>query len=323
MRAGLSLDLDNQWSYLKTHGDASWQSYPSYLSVVVPRALHALDRIGARITFFVVGQDAVFESNREQLASIAGNGHEIGNHSFYHEPWMHRRSAAEIDEELARAEAEITAATGRRPRGFRGPGFVRSESIVSTLVRRGYRYDASSLPTFIGPLARAYYFKSTRLSDAERAEREDLFGSFSDGFAANRPYGLTAGGGTICEIPVTTMPLFRLPIHISYVLYIATVSPALALAYFRTALFLCKITRTQPSILLHPLDFITGRECPELGFFPAMDLEWPVKERIVAEALQSLMQFDIVPLEEIACAQLREASEDTHPETLDASRESP
>ena len=29
--ASLSLDLDNQWSYMKTHGDPGWESLPSYL----------------------------------------------------------------------------------------------------------------------------------------------------------------------------------------------------------------------------------------------------------------------------------------------------
>jgi len=33
----LSLDLDNKWSYLRTHGVDSWQTYPSYLDTVAPR----------------------------------------------------------------------------------------------------------------------------------------------------------------------------------------------------------------------------------------------------------------------------------------------
>ena len=32
--ASLSLDLDNKWSYLKTHGDAGWDSFPDRKSVV-------------------------------------------------------------------------------------------------------------------------------------------------------------------------------------------------------------------------------------------------------------------------------------------------
>ena len=87
--ASLSLDLDNQWSYMKTHGDAGWESFPSYLDVVVPRALEFLKAKGLSITFFIVGQDAALDKNRESLRSIAAAGHEIGNHSFNHEPWLH------------------------------------------------------------------------------------------------------------------------------------------------------------------------------------------------------------------------------------------
>ena len=53
----LSLDLDNQWSYMKTHGEAGWDSFLSYLDVVVPRFLEILDEFGWKITVFVVGQD--------------------------------------------------------------------------------------------------------------------------------------------------------------------------------------------------------------------------------------------------------------------------
>ena len=35
--ASISLDLDDLWSYLKTHGDQSWPERPSYLDRFVPR----------------------------------------------------------------------------------------------------------------------------------------------------------------------------------------------------------------------------------------------------------------------------------------------
>ena len=82
--ASLSLDLDNQWSYMKTHGDAAWQSHPSYFDVAVPRILEFLASRKLTITFFIVGQDAALEKNREWIAAIARAGHEIGNHSFLH-----------------------------------------------------------------------------------------------------------------------------------------------------------------------------------------------------------------------------------------------
>ena len=59
--ASLSLDLDNQWTYMRTHGDAGWESYPSYLDLVVPRVLRALAERDLKITFFIVGRDAAIE----------------------------------------------------------------------------------------------------------------------------------------------------------------------------------------------------------------------------------------------------------------------
>jgi hypothetical protein len=299
MKAALSLDLDNKWSYMKTHGDPAWQSFPSYINVLVPRVLDILDKLNLRITFFIVGQDAALPCHADVLSEIARRGHEIGSHSHYHEPWMHRRNAQAIDEELGLAEESIERATGQRPRGFRGPGFTRSTSILEALERRGYSYDASSLPTFIGPLARAYYFRSVKLDEDQKKERGDLFGSFSDGFEPNHQHTIALSNGSITEVPVTTLPILRFPIHISYVLYIATVSPAAALAYFRSAMLLCRLTRTEPSILLHPLDFLSGSECEELAFFPAMQLDPGIKRRVVLDSIRSLAgNFDVLPLKE-------------------------
>src|SRR5256885_5897823 len=94
--ASLSLDLDNKWSYLKTHGDRGWEEFPSYLDAVVPRFLDVLSKLDLRITVFVVGQDAALIKNRAALASIATAGHEIANHSFHHEPWLHLYSPDEL-----------------------------------------------------------------------------------------------------------------------------------------------------------------------------------------------------------------------------------
>ena len=102
--ASLSLDLDNQWSYMKTHGDAGWQEFPSYLDLLMPRTLGFLRDHGLTITFFVVGQDAALDQNREALQSIAEAGHEIGNHSFRHEPWLHLYSPQELDREFTEAD---------------------------------------------------------------------------------------------------------------------------------------------------------------------------------------------------------------------------
>jgi hypothetical protein len=301
--ASLSLDLDNEWSYLKTHGDPAWQSLPSYLDVVVPRALELLARRRLRITFFVVGQDAALDRNREALGRLAAAGHEIGNHSQHHEPWLHLYSEPELEAELAQAEEAIEAATGRRPDAFRGPGYSLSETTLRVLLRRGYRYDASTLPTFLGPLARAYYFMTSRLDREERAKRAKLFGSLRDGLRPLRPYRWQLAEGTMLEIPVTTFPGLRVPIHLSYVLYLSVFSPVLARAYFESALRTCRAVGVEPSILLHPLDFLGAEDVDSLRFFPAMQLPLGQKlERVehCFERMQAL--FDVRSLGEHARA---------------------
>jgi peptidoglycan-N-acetylglucosamine deacetylase len=299
--ASLSLDLDNLWSYLKIHGDPGWESFPSYLNVAVPRILAFLAERELRITFFIVGQDAAREENREALASIAAAGHEIGNHSFRHESWLHLYSEAELEEELARAEEAITKATGARPAGFRGPGFSLSPATLAVLSRRGYRYDASTLPTFLGPLARAYYFRTAGLTEDQRRQRNALFGTFGEGFRPIRPYWWRVGEERLLEIPVTTLPFLRTPIHLSYVLYLDLVSPALGRLYFNTALRLCRLTGAQPSILLHPLDFLGYDDTDALAFFPAMRRPGAWKIARVSEHLAVLgRQFEVLPLGEYA-----------------------
>ena len=271
--AGLSLDLDNRWSYMKTHGDPGWEAFPSYLDLLVPRVLGILDEFGLKITFFIVGQDAALEKNRNALRSIAAAGHEVGNHSFHHEQWLHEYSRRDLEDEIASAEEHIERATGQRPVGFRGPGFSLSLPMLEVLAQRGYLYDASTFPTFIGPLARAYYFMGARLTGAERRRRAALFGGFADVRRPVAPYRWALASGTLLEIPVTTVPFLRLPFHLSYILYLASFSTTLAFAYLRTALFLCRATSTPPSFLLHPLDFLGCDDGVGLEFFPAMRLE--------------------------------------------------
>ncbi len=131
--ASLSLDTDNKWSYLKTHGDPGWESFPSYLDVLVPRVLDFLAQRKLQITFFVVGQDAALEKNHDALSAIAAEGHEIGNHSFSHEPWMHLYDREKIEDEIRKAEEHIERVTGQRPVGFRGPGYSFSDATLAVL----------------------------------------------------------------------------------------------------------------------------------------------------------------------------------------------
>jgi hypothetical protein len=283
---------------------------------VIPRVLDFLEKRGLKITFFVVGQDAALEKNHAAIRSIADAGHEIGNHSFNHEPWLHLYTEQQIEWELSETDGHIERVTGQRPFGFRGPGYSLSLSVLRVLTRRGYKYDASTLPTFLGPLARAYYFMTTKLSPEEKKNRKLLFGQLRDGLRPLRPYRwqvdeLDEG---LIEIPVTTMPLFRIPFHVSYILYIYRFSPVLARTYFRMAMMLCRLTNTHPSLLLHPLDFLGGDDVKELSFFPAMNLQAEEKIKLVSDILSIYSSyFTIVPMGRHA----RAISQEGHVQTVE------
>ncbi len=288
--ASLSLDLDNLWAYQKIHGDAGWESFPTYVPTLAPILVERLRRHGLTLTIFVVGQDAARDENRAALRALADEGHEIGNHSFSHEPWFHEYARPEVEREIGAAEEAIAAATGKRPRGFRGPGFSLSRDTLHVLAARGYLYDASTFPTFLGPIARAYYFwKSRDMPAAEKAKRKKLYGTLGEGLRPIKPY-LWRGDGLV-EIPVTTMPIARVPMHMSYVLYLALRSVGVAMAYLRTALALCRARGVQPSFLLHPLDFLGGDLVRGLDFFPGMTASTEFKLALFDRIVEAISAF--------------------------------
>ena len=294
--ASISLDLDNQWTYMKIHGDEGWDKYPTYLHIFVPHVLDVLDELNLKITFFIVGKDTESEENNRYLRMITERGHEVGNHSYHHESWLQTYSYEKIEKEIREAEEAIEKVTGQRTTGFRGPGFSWSKDLLKVLESRGYKFDASTLPTYLGPLARMYYFKKSDLSKEEKKVRKELFGKFSEGFRKLKPYKWDLENGkSITEIPVTTMPVFKLPFHLSYLIYLGNTSMLLMKIYLNTAIRMCKITKTPISFLLHPLDLIGGDQISELAFFPGMNVSSHNKVKVFKNVIGLLQKhYEVV-----------------------------
>lgn len=295
--ASISLDLDDLWTYMKSHGDPGWESRPSYLETFCPIIVEELRRLDTSITFFIVGFDAARPENRSYFRSLADAGHEMGNHSFEHDPWLHVHSEEHLEADIVRAHAAVKDSTGLDPVGFRGPGFTWSPTLLRVLSRH-YPFDASTLPTYLGPVARAYYLWKSDLSAEEKRTRKKLFGGFRDGFRSVKPYFWRLDDGAqLLEIPVTTIPLFKTPFHMSYLLYLSRYSETLMDVYLEIALRLCRLTGTEPSFLLHPLDVLGAEDVPELSFFPGMDLPRSRKLEIFRKVLTRMKRdFDLVPM---------------------------
>lgn len=276
---------------MKIHGNKGWETYPSYFDIFIPHVLNLLKELNINITFFVVGQDAAIEENRDLLKEISRNGHEIGNHSFNHESWLHLYKREQIEVEISKAEDVIYQTTGQITRGFRGPGFSWNPELLVILKQRDYLFDASTLPTYIGPLARMYYFMTANLSEEEKKDRSELFGSFRDGFRPVKSYFWELNSNEkFLEIPVTTIPGFKTPFHLSYLLYLSRFSMVLMKFYLNFAIMFCKISNTQPSFLLHPLDLIGGDQITELAFFPGMDIKSEKKVEVFNLVIKTLIK---------------------------------
>ena len=297
-KASVSLDLDDLWTYMKIHGDAGWEKFPSYLDLFIPQVVDVLDKLNLKITFFVVGQDAAFDKNRDLLRMLTKRGHEVANHSFHHEPWLCRYTKAQLRKEISDAGEQIFRVTGQEPVGFRGPGFSWSPSLLEVLAENKYLYDASTFPTYLGPLARQYYFWASNFSDEEKNQRKGLYGGINEGMRSLKPYcWKLASGATLLEIPVTTVPIVKVPFHLSYLLYLSRFSLALSASYLKVAIGMCRITRTEPSFILHPLDLLSGNQFPELAFFPGMDVCAERKAELFEKTLQTLSKhFELVTM---------------------------
>jgi hypothetical protein len=297
--ASLSLDLDDLWVYLRARAQSEWRDFPSYLGRFVPLIVDFLETRGLTATVFVVGRDAALERNAESLGRLVEAGHEIGNHSFSHDPGMRRYDEPKAEEEIASAEREIERVTGRRPAGFRGPGFATSPAIARVLLRRSYQYESSALPSVLGPLARFYFFRGASLSPRERKERADLFGARGAGWGTIKPFERREGGRSLLSVPIATVPILRLPFHFFYLLWLARFSESLAMGYLRFALGLCRLRGVEPVLLMHPLDFLGGEDAPKLVSFPGMDLSGERKRFLVARLLDCVeKRFEVVCLAE-------------------------
>jgi len=293
--ASVSLDADNLWSYKRTHGDPDWVDRPSYLPALQRRMTKFFDAHGIRPSVMVVGADAAAPDGPDFVTAMVEYGCEVGNHSFEHEPWLHLYSPQQLRDEIRRTEDAIMAAGAPKPRGFRAPGFSMSPDLMRALHELDYDYDASVLATWIGPVARLYYLRSnTDLTREERAQRKALFGAASDAALPNRPFTWKGTSDTgplaLTEIPVTVFPFARVPMHASYVIFLSGYSLALAKAYVRASMLACRLTGTEPSLLLHPLDLLDARDAPGLEFFPGMRMDYGRKRAVLDFVLDQLQR---------------------------------
>jgi polysaccharide deacetylase family protein (PEP-CTERM system associated) len=123
-----------------------WAGFESRVEAATDRILELLARHGAHGTFFTLGW--VAERHPALVRRIAGAGHEVASHG-----WWHRRvttlAPAAFLEDLQASKAVLEDASGQRVLGFRAPSFSIRPGMdwaFDALLEAGYEYDSSLFP---------------------------------------------------------------------------------------------------------------------------------------------------------------------------------
>jgi peptidoglycan/xylan/chitin deacetylase (PgdA/CDA1 family) len=140
----LSFDVDNE-SYLLAAGQTS----PTTLSAAdfgaqtgLGRILAILDRHNVPATFFIPAVSALLHP--EMIPAILKPGrHEIGVHGWIHESPPAINNEAEEGRLLTQAIDYLTKASGKRPVGYRAPGWAFSQYTLGLIRKAGFLYDSS------------------------------------------------------------------------------------------------------------------------------------------------------------------------------------
>ena len=174
----LSLDFED-WNQLvcRRVGHRDWDRRGSALARQTTTLLGALEEIGARATFFVLGITA--RTYPELVSELVERGHEIASHGFEHRR-VYDGTAEDLRADLERSIELLGEITGRRPRGYRAPAFsinLTTPWVYDVLADLGFAYDSSQ-------------YDSPRIPQRIRPLRPS-------------PFAIElASGRTLCELPV-------------------------------------------------------------------------------------------------------------------------
>lgn len=299
----LQVDVDDLWVYYESIGRPFPVEAPALaFTDGVPRWLDLFDRFSVRATFFICGRDLPAQSALVQ--EMVRRGHEVANHSAGHRNGYARLSGRELRADIAEAGDRIAQAAGQLPVGFKAPGFSFNPALPPILAELGYLYDSSLLPSFYAPVLRL-------LQGALSGGRVDPthYGRAAFGFAPLRPFrisglqitnmvrtGSKASGQSIWEVPVTTAPLLRVPIHSTFVL-------STGRWLFDLGLALARLRQVPVNYLLHGADPVNVVPDPALASYRFLTQPWARKKPLFEHMLTQLSRYyRLVPTRELVAA---------------------
>lgn len=212
MLLAVSVDLDEIHHYYAIHGLDGASAARAVYERAVPRLADWAEQRGILLTWFVVGQDLERPANAEAMRRLTGRGHELGCHSYSHFYDLTRRPFAEMEREVTRGLGAIREHAGAVASGFRAPGYVVSDTLLSVLLEQGLAYDSS-----VFPCPSYYALKAAALAKLSARGRPtravldapDVLRAPHGPYRVGRPYWFRGTG--ILELPIQVTRRARLP----------------------------------------------------------------------------------------------------------------
>jgi peptidoglycan/xylan/chitin deacetylase (PgdA/CDA1 family) len=239
--AAVSIDLDEIPNYYAIHGlavpepsgaavhgrpaselpgaaSAPRASAASALSAVydtaLPRIADFAAAHGIPVTLFAIGRDLERPESAASLRALSDAGHAVENHSYGHRYDLSRLDRAAVIDEVVRGADAIARAIGRRPAGFRAPGYTVSDALFDALEEAGVAFDSSVFP------CPPYYAAKALAMGAQRAKGRGSAAILDTPrvlAAPRRPYRpgrpwYRRGDRRFVELPIQVTPGLRLPV---------------------------------------------------------------------------------------------------------------
>jgi hypothetical protein len=212
---GISIDVDSVAAHLKGYGIDSPDVERVY-RVAIPRVLELFGQLDVRATFFLIAGEA--EANKGRVRDIVAAGHEVACHSMTHPQTLDLAHGETALREIVDSKALLESVSGESVHGFRTPGWGVSDLLVRELEAAGYAYDASSYPSWM-----LYLLRSTVSRKAEGEGGGAPVRLRQVLFDKPLPHSLGTGPGGLVEIPVSTVPVIRVPIYHTFRFLLPTV----------------------------------------------------------------------------------------------------
>ncbi|MCA1806086.1 MAG: DUF3473 domain-containing protein [Xanthomonadaceae bacterium] len=180
----MSVDVEDyfQVSAFERHIDrTAWDSLPCRVERNTDRILQLFADHGVSATFFTLGW--VAERYPQLLRRMVESGHEVASHGYSHIR-VTNQSPDEFRADVVRTKALLEDVAGQEVRGYRAASYsigAKNLWALDVLEETGHRYSSSIYPI-----------------------RHDLYG-----MPEAPRFAFQANGGTMIEVPVTTVELFE------------------------------------------------------------------------------------------------------------------